>query len=44
MDQVGNSAAFATIDADGELVFTTFKEVPHPTHIRPMQYAQNMGF
>ncbi|GAA5961652.1 hypothetical protein JCM21900_004629 [Sporobolomyces salmonicolor] len=43
VDQVGNLAAFATIDETGEIEYTTFKEQPHPTHIRPMQYAGGMG-
>ncbi|CEQ42828.1 SPOSA6832_04688 [Sporobolomyces salmonicolor] len=43
VDQVGNLAAFATIDETGEIEYTTFKEQPHPTHIRPMQYAEGMG-
>ncbi|GAA5871040.1 hypothetical protein JCM1840_007576 [Sporobolomyces johnsonii] len=43
VDQVGNLAAFATIDETGEIQYTTFKEQPHPTHIRPMQYAGGMG-
>ncbi|KAL8278876.1 hypothetical protein RQP46_008747 [Phenoliferia psychrophenolica] len=43
VDQVGNLAAFATIDATGEMKFTTFSEQPHPP-IKPMAYAGNMGF
>ncbi|KAL8277793.1 hypothetical protein RQP46_009776 [Phenoliferia psychrophenolica] len=43
VDQVGNFAAFATIDATGETKFTTFSEQPHPP-IKPMAYAGNMGF
>lgn len=39
VDQVGNLAAFVRIADDGELKFTTFREQPHPTHIKPMQYA-----
>lgn len=38
VDQVGNLAAFATIDATGEMVFTTFREQPHPD-VKPMAYA-----
>ncbi|KAK4702839.1 serine/threonine-protein phosphatase 5, partial [Phenoliferia sp. Uapishka_3] len=42
VDQVGNLAAFATIDATGEMNFTTFKEQPHP-NIKPMAYAGGFG-
>ncbi|KWU41314.1 protein phosphatase 5 [Rhodotorula sp. JG-1b] len=42
VDQVGNLAAFARIDETGEIKYTTFEASPHPTHIRPMQYAGGM--
>ncbi|KAM0756689.1 protein phosphatase 5, partial [Meredithblackwellia eburnea MCA 4105] len=42
VDQVGNLAAFVTIDSTGEMSFTTFKEQPHPP-IRAMAYAGGMG-
>ncbi|GAA5992906.1 hypothetical protein JCM10908_001399 [Rhodotorula pacifica] len=42
VDQVGNLAAFARIDETGEINYTTFEASPHPTHIRPMQYASGM--
>lgn len=34
VDQVGNLAAFATIDSTGEIQYTTFKEQPHPVSSR----------
>ncbi|GAA6043581.1 hypothetical protein JCM8097_005264 [Rhodosporidiobolus ruineniae] len=42
VDQVGNLAAFVTIDHTGEMKFTTFSEQPHPP-IRPMAYAGGFG-
>ncbi|KAK4054960.1 Palmitoyl-protein thioesterase 1 [Microbotryomycetes sp. JL221] len=42
VDQVGNLAAFATIDETGEMEFVTFSEQPHPP-IRAMAYAGGMG-
>lgn len=38
VDQVGNLAAFATIDDSGDMQFTTFSEQPHPP-IKAMAYA-----
>lgn len=38
VDQVGNLAAFATIDDTGDMKFTTFSEQPHPP-IKAMAYA-----
>lgn len=43
VDQVGNLAAFATIDDSGEMTFTTFKEQKHPP-IQAMAYAGGGGF
>lgn len=37
-DSAGNLAAFARIDAEGTLAWTTFTAQPHP-NIRPMAYA-----
>ncbi|BGP17335.1 hypothetical protein JCM10213_007549 [Rhodosporidiobolus nylandii] len=42
VDQVGNLAAFATIDACGEMQFETFEAQPHPP-IKPMAYAGGFG-
>ncbi|SCZ95325.1 BZ3500_MvSof-1268-A1-R1_Chr11-2g03434 [Microbotryum saponariae] len=42
VDQVGNLAAFATIDETGSIKYTTFKEQPHP-NIKPMAYAGQMA-
>ncbi|KAK4050596.1 Palmitoyl-protein thioesterase 1 [Microbotryomycetes sp. JL201] len=38
VDQVGNLAAFATIDDTGDISYTTFSEQPHPP-VRAMAYA-----
>ncbi|GAA5825213.1 hypothetical protein JCM11251_006147 [Rhodosporidiobolus azoricus] len=42
VDQVGNLAAFVTLDDTGEMSFTTFSEQPHPD-IKPMAYAGGFG-
>ncbi|GAA5917451.1 hypothetical protein JCM6882_006473 [Rhodosporidiobolus microsporus] len=42
VDQVGNLAAFVTLDETGEMSFTTFSEQPHPP-IKPMAYAGGFG-
>ncbi|WFD19671.1 protein-serine/threonine phosphatase [Malassezia caprae] len=41
-DSAGNLGAFAHIDAQGTLSWTTFSAQPHPD-IRPMAYAGGMG-
>ena len=41
-DSAGNLGAFAHIDAQGTLYWTTFSAQPHPD-IRPMAYAGGMG-
>lgn len=41
-DQAGNLGAFAVIDAQGTMQWTTFDAQPHP-NIRPMAYAGGMG-
>ncbi len=38
-DSVGNKGAYIHIKPDLKLEYTQFSAVPHPAHIRPMQYA-----
>ncbi|GAA5992628.1 hypothetical protein JCM11641_003530 [Rhodosporidiobolus odoratus] len=42
VDQVGNLAAFATIDETGEMRLDTFEAQPHPP-MKPMAYAGGFG-
>ena len=41
--QMGNKGALLRFDSDLEYVVKQFDAVPHPTHIRAMQYAGSMG-
>mmetsp|Transcript_13777 Transcript_13777/g.41937 ORF Transcript_13777/g.41937 Transcript_13777/m.41937 type:complete len:481 (+) Transcript_13777:82-1524(+) len=42
-DQMGNKGALLRFDSDLEYVVKQFEAVPHPSHIRAMQYAAGMG-
>lgn len=44
VDQVGNLAAFATIDDSGDISYTTFREQPHPVSpALPICWAARAG-
>jgi hypothetical protein len=43
LTQMGNKGALLRFDSDLEYVVKQFDAVPHPSHIRAMQYAGGMG-
>ncbi|EOD31402.1 hypothetical protein EMIHUDRAFT_232006 [Emiliania huxleyi CCMP1516] len=42
-DQMGNKGALLRFDSNCDYVVKQFEAVPHPTHVRAMQYAGGMG-
>ena len=41
-DSVGNKGAVIHITPDLEMEFIKFEAAPHPSHIKPMQYASSL--